>query len=130
MVAAYNRLKARNFTILAFPCNQFGHQEPGTNEQIKQFVSGYNVTFPLFSKVNVTDESDKPGSIFPGVIDPVYQYLLSCFPGYIPWNFEAKFIIDMNGIPLRRFTPAQNYADIESFVVQMLDARDQRAKQA
>jgi len=99
------------------------HQEPGTNEDIKRFIAGYNLTNPFFSKVNVTAETDNP-SIYGATISPVYQYLLSCFPGIIPWNFEAKFIVDMNGIPLRRFTPGQNFADIEAFIVQMLDARD------
>jgi len=128
MVSAYNKYKVRNFTILAFPCNQYDHQEPGSNEDIKKFVAGYNVTFPMFSKVNVTNETDQPGVIFPGVIDPVYQYMLSCFPGYIPWNFEAKFIFDMNGIPLTRFTPAQNFTEVETFIVKMLDARDNQTK--
>jgi len=120
----YSKYSYRNFTILAFPCNQFAHQEPGTNEDIKKFIANYNLTNPFFSKVNVTDCTNCT-QVYPAVISPVYQYLLRCFPGTIPWNFEAKFILDMNGIPLTRFTPGQNFADIENFIVQMLNARDQ-----
>jgi len=122
----YPRLKSRNFTILAFPCNQFLHQEPGNNTQIKQFIAKYNLSNPnppFFSKVNVTDQTNDP-LIFGGVVAPIYRYILSCFPGYITWNFEAKFIVDMNGIPLRRFSPGQNFTQDEEFIVQMLDARD------
>jgi len=88
----------QGFVILGFPCNQFGGQEPGTNEEIKSFCSmNYGVTFPLFDKIEVNG----PGR------HPVYQALAgksSPFPGDIKWNF-GKFLIGRNGEILQRFEP-------------------------
>ena len=100
MEEIYEKYKDKGFEILAFPANEFGKQEPGTNEQIKDFcTSKYNVTFPLFSKIVVKGKS----------IDPLYEYLTSAktnpkYSGPIPWNF-TKFLVDRKGEVVARFKP-------------------------
>ncbi|MBK8553018.1 MAG: glutathione peroxidase [Ignavibacteria bacterium] len=87
--AIYEKYKDRGFEILAFPCNDFGDQEPGTNDEIRTFCeSKYNVTFTLFDKVAVLGNGK----------DPLYERLVNNSEpsGDIGWNFE-KFIIDKNG---------------------------------
>ena len=90
----YEKYKDKGFEILAFPCNDFGGQEPGTNEEIQSFCkSTYNVTFPLFDKVKVLG-GDKA---------PLYSKLIAFEPsGDISWNFE-KFLIDKNGNVVGRY---------------------------
>lgn len=94
--ALYQKYKAKGFVVLGFPCNQFGGQEPGTNEEIKQFCSSkYNVTFPLFDKLEVNGANRHP----------LYSFLSgekSPFPGEIKWNF-GKFVIGKDGKILKRF---------------------------
>jgi len=88
----YDKYKSRNFTIIAFPSNDFKGQEPGTNEEIKQFCSSnYGVTFPLMTKVEVIGK-DKV---------PIYRWLTEIaengkFDAEVQWNFQ-KFMIDENG---------------------------------
>ncbi len=90
------KYKEKGFTVLGFPCNQFGGQEPGTNEQIKQFCSSkYQVTFPLFDKIEVNGSNRHP----------LYALLAgqgSPYPGNITWNFN-KFLIGRDGKILKRF---------------------------
>ena len=94
----YGSYKAKGLEVLAFPANEFGKQEPGSNGEIKSFCSSnYNVTFPLFSKIVVKG----PG------IHPFYEYLTSPktdpkFAGDIKWNFN-KFLIDRKGEVIARF---------------------------
>ncbi|HXI68787.1 MAG TPA: glutathione peroxidase [Verrucomicrobiae bacterium] len=94
--AVYLKYKNQGFVILGFPCNQFGAQEPGTNEEIKQFCSSkYDVTFPLFDKIEVNGANR----------NPLYVVLAgeaSPFPGNIKWNF-TKFLIGKDGKILNRF---------------------------
>jgi glutathione peroxidase len=96
----YEKYKAQGFEILAFPANNFGGQEPGTNLEIKQFCTGnYNVSFPVFSKISVKGTD----------IDPLYKFLTDKatdpqFSGDIEWNF-GKFIIGRNGEVVARFAP-------------------------
>jgi glutathione peroxidase len=94
--AVYEKYKDKGFTVLGFPCNQFGGQEPGSNEEIKQFCSSkYNVTFPLFDKIEVNGPNRHP----------LYVTLAgkeSPFPGDIKWNFN-KFLIGKDGKILKRF---------------------------
>ncbi len=98
--ALYGKYSGKGFTILAFPANNFGAQEPGTDQQIKEFCSiNFNVTFPLFSKISVKSDD----------ICPLYAYLTSeqtnsGFSGGIPWNF-TKFLIDRSGKVVARFEP-------------------------
>jgi glutathione peroxidase len=86
------------FSVLAFPCNQFGGQEPGTNEEIKQFCSSkYNVSFPLFDKVEVNGPKRHPLYVALAGSDSPY-------PGDIKWNF-GKFLIGRDGKVIKRFEP-------------------------
>jgi glutathione peroxidase len=91
--ALYEKYKDRGFVILGFPANNFGGQEPGTNEEIKTFCSTkYNVTFPMYSKISVKGE-DKA---------PLYQFLTDATGSEIQWNF-TKFLVDKNGKVVARF---------------------------
>lgn len=96
--ATQQKYQPRGFTVLGFPCNQFGGQEPGSNEEIKQFCSGkYNVTFPLFDKIDVNGPNRSPLYVALAGKD-------SPFPGDIKWNF-GKFLIGRDGKILKRFEP-------------------------
>jgi len=91
----YEQYRDKGFEILAFPANNFGQQEPGTNAEIKGFcLTKYSVSFPLFSKISVKG-SDK---------HPLYQYLTeqSPFPGEVEWNFQ-KYLVDRSGNVVGRF---------------------------
>ena len=98
--AVYEKNKAKGFAILAFPANEFGHQEPGTDTEIKEFcTSKYHVTFPVFSKIVVKGKE----------IHPLYSFLTSKesdpkFAGAIQWNF-AKFLVNRKGEVIARFDP-------------------------
>ncbi len=93
----YEKYEERGFKVLGFPANNFGGQEPGSEEEIKEFCElNYGVTFPLFSKVSVKGDD----------IVPLFDFLTSQdnpdFTGEIGWNFE-KFLVDRNGNLVRRF---------------------------
>jgi glutathione peroxidase len=98
--AIYQKYKDRGLVILGFPANNFGAQEPGTNEEIKTFCSTkYQVTFPLYAKVSVKGEDTTP----------LYQYVTRdanpAVAGEIKWNF-TKFLVDRSGKVVQRFEPA------------------------
>jgi glutathione peroxidase len=96
--ALYQKYKDKGLVILGFPCNQFGAQEPGTNAEIKEFCSSkYNVTFPLFDKLEVNGANRHPLYVALAGKD-------SPFPGDIKWNF-TKFLISRDGKILNRFEP-------------------------
>ncbi len=91
----YETYQEKGFEILAFPANNFGQQEPGTNQEIKSFCfTKYSLTFPLFSKISVKGE-DK---------HPLYRYLTeqSPFPGEVEWNFQ-KYLVDRSGNVVGRY---------------------------
>ena len=96
----YEKYKDEGFTVLGFPCDQFRHQEPGNEEEIKNFCStNYNVTFPMFSKINVNGADTHP----------LYAFLKSEKKGLlgsesIKWNF-TKFLVDANGDVVKRYAP-------------------------
>jgi len=96
--AVHRKYKDWGFSVLGFPCNDFGAQEPGTHEEIQKFCSEkYDVTFPLFAKLHVKG----------GEQHPLYGALTgkdSPFPGEIKWNF-GKFLISRDGRILKRFEP-------------------------
>ena len=98
--AVYKKYQDQGFVVLGFPANEFGHQEPGSNEEIVKFCkSKYSVDFPMFSKIVVKGEG----------ISPLYDYLTSAdtdpkFAGPIKWNFE-KFLIGRDGRVVNRFDP-------------------------
>jgi glutathione peroxidase len=98
--ALYEKYKERGLEILAFPCNQFGGQEPGAEVEIEKFCkTNYGVSFKLFAKVDVNGASAAP----------LYKFLKSSAPGLlgteaIKWNF-TKFLVDKNGNVLKRYAP-------------------------
>ena len=94
--AVYEKYRDHGFVIAGFPANNFGGQEPGTNEEIKQFCNRtYSVKFPMFSKISVKGE-DKA---------PLYRFLTGAMGGEVQWNF-TKFLMDKNGKVIQRFEPA------------------------
>jgi len=102
----YQTYKDKGLVILGFPCNQFGSQEPGNDEEIKNFCSlNYDVTFPLFKKIDVNGDN----------AHPLYRFLKKAAPGIlgsesIKWNF-TKFLVDRNGLPIKRFAPKDQPQD-------------------
>jgi len=94
----YTQYSEKGLRILAFPCNQFGGQEPGTNEEIKAFAEAYGAKYDLFSKLDVNSET----------AHPLYKFLKKkkkgSFGDKIKWNF-SKFLCDKNGIPVKRYAP-------------------------
>ena len=98
--ATYEKYKDQGFVILGFPANNFGAQEPGTNEEIKTFCTRkYSVTFPMYSKISVKGADQSP----------LYAYLTKNtgpgIAGEIKWNF-TKFLVDRSGNVVQRFEPA------------------------
>ena len=110
----YQKYKDQGFEVLAFPCNQFGSQEPGSDEEIQDFCSThYSVNFPVFKKIEVNGKD----------AHPLYKYLKSSRPGIfsteaIKWNF-TKFLIDREGNPQKRFSPKVSPQDIEEDIDQI-----------
>jgi len=98
LVQLYDQYSEKGLAILGFPCNQFGGQEPGTPDEIKAFVAGYNVKFDMFAKIKVNGSES----------DPLWAYLKSKQGGmlgnFIKWNF-TKFVVDKEGQPVARFGP-------------------------
>jgi glutathione peroxidase len=98
--AVHKKYAAKGFTVLAFPCNDFGGQEPGTAAEIQEFCqTKYSVTFPLMAKIQVKGTGQHP----------LYQALTGkdgAFPGDVKWNF-GKFLIGRDGKPLARFEPTE-----------------------
>jgi glutathione peroxidase len=96
--AVYEKYKDQGFVIAGFPANNFGAQEPGTNEEIKTFCSRkYNVKFPIYSKISVKGEDKAP--LYQFLTDPAANPKTG---GEIKWNF-TKFLIDRNGKVIARF---------------------------
>lgn len=112
--ALYGKYKGKGLVILGFPCDQFGHQEPGTAEEIKGFCElNYGVTFPLFQKIEVNGDN----------AHPLYKYLKSQAPGFlneaIKWNF-TKFLVGKDGKVLDRFASATTPEKIDPEVAKLL----------
>ena len=113
--ALYASYKERGFSVLGFPCNQFMHQDPGSDAEISSFCEmNYGVTFPMFGKVDVNGET----------AHPLFKYLASEAPGLlgskkIKWNF-TKFLVDRQGRVLRRYAPTTEPAQIASDIEALL----------
>lgn len=113
--ALYKKYKDQGLEILAFPCNQFGEQEPGSDTEIQSFCNlNYSTTFPLFQKIDVNGST----------AHPLYNFLKEQAPGLmglkdIKWNF-TKFLVDKNGKVLKRYAsitkPESMEKDIESIL--------------
>lgn len=99
--AVYRKYKDQGLVVLGFPANNFGAQEPGTDEEIKTFCSSkYNVTFPMFSKISVKGDDKAP--LYQFLTDPAANPSTA---GEVKWNF-TKFLVDKNGKVIARFEPA------------------------
>jgi glutathione peroxidase len=112
----YAKYKERGFEVLGFPCDQFGHQEPGSDADIKSFCQlNYGVSFPLFSKIEVNGENTHP----------VFQFLKPKKGGLlgdsIKWNF-TKFLVDKKGRVVERFAPMTTPTAIEAQIEKLLGA--------
>lgn len=112
--ALYEKYRDRGFEILAFPCNQFGHQEPGTNQEIQNFCTDlFSVTFPVMGKIDVNGEGESP----------LYTDLKKSQGGLlgsaIKWNF-TKFLVDRQGRVVGRFAPTTKPQDLEEDIEKIL----------
>jgi len=111
----YEKHKDEGFEILGFPCNQFGKQDPGSNDEIMEFCQlNYGVSFPMFGKIEVNG----------GGTDPLFKHLKKEAPGAlgtqrIKWNF-TKFLIDSEGNVVKRYAPTDKPAAIEKDVKKLL----------
>jgi glutathione peroxidase len=111
----YSAYQAKGLEILGFPCNQFGAQEPGSAEQIQSFCSAnYGVTFPMFEKIDVNEDSTHP----------LYVYLKDQAPGMlgtkgIKWNF-TKFLVSKDGQSITRLASADGASKMEEAIVKLL----------
>jgi len=113
--ALHRDLAGRGFEVLGFPCNQFGGQEPGDAAEIANFCSlSYDVTFPLFAKIDVNG----------GSADPLFEKLKEEAPGLmgsrlIKWNF-TKFLVDRSGKTVRRYAPTTKPEEIKADIEALL----------
>lgn len=110
----YRQYKNRGLVILAFPCNQFFGQEPGSNNEIKGFAeSCYQITFPLFAKINVKGPQQAP----------LYQYLQTHLQKkplkFMPWNF-TKILVDTKGNIVRQYAPITSFDKLKQAVEELL----------
>ena len=111
----YEEFHSRGLEILAFPCNQFGGQEPGTPQQIEEFCSTkFDITFPIFQKTDVNGPHTHP----------LFVYLKTAAPGLlgteaIKWNF-TKFLIGRDGLPVKRYASASSPASISADIQKLL----------
>jgi len=113
--ALFRKYKDRGLVVLGFPCNQFGRQEPGTEAEIQRFCSSsYDITFPLFAKIDVNGPATHP----------LYEHLKSSRPGLlgteaIKWNF-TKFLVNAQGDVVARYAPSDTPEKIERDVAKLL----------
>lgn len=111
-------LAESGFAVLAFPCNQFGRQEPGTDQNVQEFCARtYSVTFPVFSKIDVNGNN----------AHPLFQFLTTAKRGIlgtqsIKWNF-TKFLIDGHGAPVRRYSPITPPGSVRPDIERLLQER-------
>ena len=110
----YDKYNGKGLEILDFPCNQFGHQAPGTEEEIQEFCTlKYKTTFPLFAKIDVNGKN----------ADPLFEYLKTQRGGFlgndIKWNF-TKFLVSRDGKVVERYAPMTKPENIESDILKLL----------
>lgn len=111
----YEAYKDRDFLVLGFPCNQFANQEPGANEEIQSFCElNYNVSFPLFAKIDVKGEHAHP--LFTYLVNNVSEPYRT---GDIEWNF-VKFLVDREGNVVKQYSARTEPADIEPDIQALL----------
>jgi glutathione peroxidase len=113
----YQQHREEGLVILGFPCNQFGGQEPETNENMQQYCKlNFGVSFPLFEKIEVNGSNTHP------IFKMLKRRLRGFFGSRIKWNF-TKFLVDASGRPVRRFSPVTKPAAIEPFIRKLLSAQ-------
>ena len=111
----YEKYQDQGLEVLGFPCNQFGAQEPGTNEEVKSFCDlNYNVSFKMFDKIDVNGSD----------ASPLFRFLKHESPGImgteaIKWNF-TKFLVNKDGQVIKRFAPKDGESEIESELQKIL----------
>ena len=110
----YDKYRDRGLEILDFPCNQFGHQAPGTEEEIQEFCTlKYNTTFPLFAKIDVNGKK----------AEPLFSFLKNqkggIFGNDIKWNF-TKFLVSRDGTVVERYSPMTTPEKIEKDILKLL----------
>ena len=111
----YEKYQDQGLEVLGFPCNQFGAQEPGTNEEVKSFCDlNYNVSFKMFDKIYVNGSN----------ASPLFKYLKHESPGImgteaVKWNF-TKFLVNKDGQVVKRFAPKDGESEIESELQKIL----------
>ena len=111
----YEKYQDQGLEVLGFPCNQFGAQEPGTNEEVKSFCDlNYNVSFKMFDKIDVNGSN----------ASPLFKYLKHESPGImgteaVKWNF-TKFLVNKTGQVVKRFAPKDGESEIESELQKIL----------
>jgi len=116
----YSEYRDRGLEILGFPCNQFGKQDPGSNNEIMEFCQlNYGVSFPMFAKIEVNGDG----------ATPLYQHLKQAAPGVlgsegIKWNF-TKFLVDTDGNVVRRYAPKDKPAAIAADIEALLPSSAQ-----
>jgi len=114
LVEIYGKYKDKGLEILAFPCNQFGKQEPGDSCTIKSFAENKKVTFPVFEKIDVNGDNTHP----------LYKYLKdsqhSILGREIKWNF-TKFLCNKEGVPIHRYAPNTSPKSIENDILNELN---------
>ena len=109
LVQLQRKFGAHGFTVMAFPCNQFGSQEPGTMREILQFAEDYGVKFPIFSKVDITGEH----------ASPVYEYLIGSSGNIPKWNF-CKYLVDKGGHVRQFFTQNESFEYITHSIANLM----------
>ncbi|MFZ9001319.1 MAG: glutathione peroxidase [Bacteriovoracaceae bacterium] len=113
----YKKYSEKGLMVLGFPCNQFGKQEPGDSTEILNFCqTHYDVTFPVFKKIEVNGDNEHP----------LFKYLKSNLPGImgteaIKWNF-TKFLVDNKGKPYKRYAPKDSVNTIEKDLISLLNS--------
>lgn len=112
----YKKYNTKGLEILAFPCNNFGGQEPGSNKDVLAFAANKGATFPILGKVECEAADDTT---------PLYKYLKSTKKGplgveSLMWNF-AKFLCDKDGVPVGRYVPTTTPLAIENDIVKLLE---------
>ena len=113
----YEKYREKGLVVLGFPCNQFGHQEPGSSDDIGSFCEkNYGVTFPVFEKIDVNGDTAAP----------LYQDLKSAAPGVlgtqkIKWNF-TKFLLNRRGEVIARYAPTTKPENLESAILAELES--------
>jgi glutathione peroxidase len=113
--ALYRKYRDKGLVVLGFPCDQFGHQEPGNEQEIRNFCSlKYDVSFPLFAKIEVNGANAAP----------LYRYLKNQAKGLfgteaVKWNF-TKFLVDKSGNVIKRYAPTDTPESIEQDIAAIL----------